>query len=531
MLTRETNIPQIVAIVRLTGKGTINLRKSVREYLGLGAGRTLGLSMRGEIRLSAGATGVRQVRLDEKNRVHLPEDALEKLQLIKGTLAALIERDGTLAVKRFDIEEVEGEEARWLDVETDGRVLRRIETNPTPEVLLPTLVERCRGLTLKYDVRAFLKGRTALEACLGRQVLGMNSTSDEFLRDSLICERLKSQHRDGSWDSSVTATARNLRELAQLGMDSQDDGIARGIAWLLARPGSRYDPGLWFASDELRREQERVINRRRQHTGKGPRERFKRSGAREVNLAKAGDPLIADPCGARIMWPSALALEALLMLDCEQTERVQMAMRTLTVNPHWCDNTYQHGLSDWKRTDPFSMEEISFFENMCIRQFHYGGVCGPGGTFERGAFEHFSRIGRSFAAKGEVYPLRMPCEVGEGCRIMMVRALSLASDIRLRRIVSVNLWQFAASLNFQHYDASNVPRRRFTDLDLFLLQLFAHNNHPVSRLVILRALRRIVDFQNKDGSWGPQPVRDATTHLIVSALLSLGESLPPGCAP
>ena len=448
---------------------------------------------------------------------------LEKLQLGKGTTVALIERGAALAVKKFDIEETDGQEARWIDVETDFMVTRRIETNPMPDVLLPKLVERCRDLKLKYDVRAFLKGGQTLEARLGRKILGMNYPSDESLKDSLISERLKKQHKNGSWDSSVTSTARNLRELTQLGMNQSDGRIGKGIVWLLARPQSRYVPGLWFATDELVREQAQIIKRRKRHTGKGPRERFKRATTREVNLVKAGDPLIADPCGPRIMWPSALVLEALLMLGCEKTERVQTALRTLTVNPNWCDNAYQHGLSDWKRTIPFSMEEIEFFDKICIRQFRYGGICNPTGTLERGAFDHFRRIGHYSTAQGEVYRLRMPCEVGEGCRIMMVKALSLASDTKLRRIVNVNLWGFTGSLNFQHYDVSDSPERRFSDWDLFLLHIFARNDHPASMLVILRALPWIIDYQNKDGSWGSEYAKDATTCVIVDVLQSLGE--------
>ena len=52
---------------------------------------------------------------------------------------------------------------------------------------------------MKHDVRAFPKKRQTLEAWLARKLIGMHSSSDESLRSSLIDERLKSQHNDGSW--------------------------------------------------------------------------------------------------------------------------------------------------------------------------------------------------------------------------------------------------------------------------------------------------------------------------------------------
>ena len=47
----------------------------------------------------------------------------------------------------------------------------------------------------------------------------------------------------------------------------------------------------------------------------------------------------------------------------------------------------------------------------------------------------------------------------------------------------------------------------------------------------MRALPWIVDAQNEHGTWREQGNADATTLAIVTALLSLGDIIPPGMVP
>jgi hypothetical protein len=122
-------------------------------------------------------------------------------------------------------------------------------------------------------------------------------------------------------------------------------------------------------------------------------------------------------------------------------------------------------------------------------------------------------------------------EAGEGCNIIMVRALSRIKNEKLKKILELYLWRYASLQNFKDGTFSLNPHRIFTDIQIAFLQIFSCYEHPVSKLVILRALPWIIKNQNKDGSWGTELVRDTTTFAVINALLSLGDDLPSGCFP
>jgi len=334
-------IPQITAVVKVTKNGKMHLRKSVRNYLGLIEKRNLFLGRGGEILISPEPETGEPIELDEKNRIHLPKEVLEKLQISQGIRVALVERGKALALKLYKVGEVEGKQARWLDMESQLRVKRQIETNPMPQPFLTRLSEEYRHLRLKHNIYPFLKNRGSMEALLLRQILDLPDSCDMALRQRLIEERLEKQAANGSWESSVTVTARFLKELGELGLGQEERAIKKGITWLLDRPQSKYNPGLWFATDDLVKEQEEVIARRNQYKGKGPRERFNRTKPQEIKLVKAGDALIDSPCGPRIIWTSALVLEALLFWKCEEKERASIcfreggSFRDQLLNPCW----------------------------------------------------------------------------------------------------------------------------------------------------------------------------------------------------
>ena len=241
---------------------------------------------------------------------------------------------------------------------------------------------------------------------------------------------------------------------------------------------------------------------------------------------KAGDSLIGWPCGPRITWTTALALEALLKLGYEENERVQAALRTLTMS-RWCDNAQQHGLSgtgEMRRKEPYSVEEIEKIEQDCIQQFRYGGISGTE-EIERADTAHIPfymrRIAHKSTPDGEVYPLRMP-DVGGGCPLIMTRALSQVKNEKLRILAEANLWKFAG---WQHSPDGSFPgkyaERYFKCPQTAFLSIFAGYDHPVAKTAILKMIPWIVENQNEDGSWGCGSAKDTSTLAVVRALRSV----------
>ncbi|MHC4203905.1 MAG: hypothetical protein ACYSTT_04595 [Planctomycetota bacterium] len=522
------NVPQLVSITSIKAEGELTLRKAVRQYLGLDGQQKLYLEIAHEIVLSAKVDRGIPIEIDSKNRICLSDEVLNILGIKRKTQVGLVERGNAVAIKSFKIVEEQADRARFIDIETDHNIVRKVETNPAVEQFIPLLVERYKNTKLKYDVCTFLKERKNLHAWLARRILGSTEQSDKKLRQSLIENRLNRQHENGSWENHVPVTARNLRELAGLGLTRKDNRILKAIDWLINRPQSKYNPGIWFATNELIREQAQVIKRRKQHKGKGSRERFNQRKAKEANLVCAGEPLALDPCGARISWPTALVMEALLKLDCENLKRVQTALQTLMINPNWCDNSYQHGLSEWKRTKPPPMEAIETFRKYSKLVFKYGGLCDLK-ELSRADMCHqpfyMRRVAQFSSRNGREYPLKMP-DADMGCRIMMIRALSKVKNRTLKKILEIYLWNYAGLQNNEDGSFNTNPERTFTDLQLVLLQLFSKYEHPVAKLVILRALPWIINNQNKDGSWGKEHYKDVATLAVVNSCVSLGDYLP-----
>jgi len=518
-------IPQVIAIVSVSTDGRMNLKKAVREHLGIKEPKKLFLDMSDEIILSTDEKKGEEIELIKGNRIHIPEQALRRLGMTTKSLVGLVERKNAVAIKKVKIVGREAERARIFDLETTHMLTRVAETNPMPQKVLPKLRERYKDFKLRYYVKDLLRNRRTVEAWKARKILGISEPSDEELRKKLIEDRLKMQREDGSWEGRVTITARNLRELADLGMTGDDAEIQKGARWLVNRPQSPYNPGMFFATDELIKEQKEVIEQRRKHRS-GARERFNKRRALEVNLVRAGDSLIGWPCGPRITWTTALALEALLKLGYEENERVQSALRMLTMS-RWCDNAQQHGLSgtgEMRRKEPYTQEEIEKIEEDCIQQFKY---CGISGTEEiKGADMahipfYIRRTAHVSTPDGDEYPLRMP-DVGGGCPLIMTRALSQVKNEKLRRLAQTNLWKFAG---WQHSPDGSFPgkyaQRYFKYPQAAFLSIFAAYDHPVAKVAILKMIPWIVENQNEDGSWGHESTKDTSTLAVASALKSV----------
>ena len=515
MHDRSEGISQLVAVVTLSQDGKCNLVKAARQHVGIQSGQCVYLQVGDELLLNV-HSGI-EVPASVRWRLTLPADVLERLGASGVTKIALVQRPRALALKRIDVTESPGAHACLIDLETPDAITRRVETHPLPDQLIPQLQARFSTLQFDHDVLAFLSGRQTFEAWKSRRLVGCPDRGDDALRQRLIDRRLQGQAEDGSWDNHVMVTARRLRELAALGLTQEDKSVQRAAAWLLDRPQSPYNPGMFFAADALVEEQVNLIGRKKQGV-KGLRFRVLKTS--EKKQVMAGDDMIRAPCGPRIMWPNALVLEALLGLGYECHERVQSALRFMTSHD-WCECGYQHGSSSWRQSAPLTEEQLDAFEAACIRQYRFGGVYDLAALLA----DDWPRIAADRLAHVTRYVLRMPDHI-QGCEFITTRALSEVRDARISRFARAHLWRFAG---IQRPDGTFPDERHGTGFDQFgILEAFARYDHPASKVVIMRALPWIVDAQNGDGSWGTKKTKDVSTWAVLSALISLDDLVPAG---
>ncbi len=511
-------IPQVISVVPVSREGKFNLKKNVRSYLGASNGK-LYINAGKEILITTEKSGI-QAEI-QGNRLCLPEEVLTKLELEKGSLLTMIQRRNAIALKKMETEEREGDRAQVMDFETSHKVTRVAQTNPVPEKLLAGLKDQYGDIKLKYDVRSFLQKRRTLEAWKARRLIGAVESSDEQLRGELIQQRLDAQNEDGSWDGQVVLTARNLRELSELGAQTNGE-VRRGIAWLLQRAQSQANPGMFFLTDELVTKQAEIIEERRiarAEKRRGSNARFRERRRSEMKLLIPGDDTFHDPCGPRIMWPNAFALEALISLGYEENERVQTALSTLA-HGHWCECGYQHGLSDWRRTEQVTMDEIAGTEKRYMKQFRYGGMSGIEDLHKLES----PRISRSSENGVDVFHIGMPTHQ-QPCELITVRAMSQVRNEKMRRLSEAHLWRFAAR---QHSpDGKFIGGYKHVG-EYFFLQLFAGYDHLASKIAIMRSMPWILDSQNEDGSWGEEKLRDVFSLATLCALVSVSDYLPSG---
>ena len=517
----SNGIPQVLSIVPVSRDGKASLKKEVKSYLGAGS-KDFYLDTQKEVLLTAQGSGTGESAELKGYRLCLPEGIVAKLGLNENSWLTMIQRKEAVALKKMEIEEKNSERAQVVDFETAHKVMRVVYTNPMPEELLEKLKEQYRDAELKYDVKNFLHGQRTLAAWKSRKLTGMVEPYDEQLRKELIQERLDKQRDDGSWEGQVVLTARYLKELHKLEVQSDAAAIQKAVNWVLQRPQSPYNPGMFFLTEELVAKQISVIEQRQQ-TKRGTRPRFRELKALEKKIIKAGDDMILNPCGPRIMWPNALVLEALLDLGYEDNDRVQTALNTMMTRD-WCECGYQHGFSDHRKPAPFTTDEIEKMERDCVDQYRYGGVSTPiqvGGDMPR--------ISHSSEKDMDIFSLGMPIHI-QGCGAITTRAMSQVKNEKMRRFAEAHLWRFAG--NQHSSNGESAPEKYGTGFPQSgILQLFASYDHPVSKAVIMRAIPWIVDSQNEDGSWGEEQSKDASTFAVLNALVSLGDCLPFGLIP
>ena len=138
-------IPQIVAIAPVSRDGKVNLKKVVRQHLDLDRGQALWLDTEDEVLLTTDASRGKDIPFVGSSRVQLPEGVLVRLGLGTGSLAGLVQRPSAVAVKAVEIVEAAADRARLVDVESAGRIVRRVETTPLPDDLLPRLANEQQG--------------------------------------------------------------------------------------------------------------------------------------------------------------------------------------------------------------------------------------------------------------------------------------------------------------------------------------------------------------------------------------------------
>lgn len=520
---RHDGFPQVVAIASLHSEGKLSFVKRVRQEVA-DDGDTLYVQVGDEVLVTVQPIEGAVPAEYTGRYLLLPQAAYAALGVDAGDRVAIVQRENGVALKGLTVEERPGEHAAAFDIETPLGITRIVQTNPAPDAIVPHLREQYRDMALQHEVTPYLRNRETLEAWKSRQILGEPGGDDGLLCEALIEERLSRQSDDGSWAGDVVATARHLRELAELGLTVDETAIRRGVDWLIARPESDANPGMWFGSDELVARQAQVLAQR--EAGQGGRYREIRTS--EQKRIMGGDDLIRAPCGPRIMWPNALVLRSLLQLGLEgdeRAQRVQRALHTMMLGHDWCECGYQHGLGSWRRSEPLSEEELKAFEEECVCQFRYGGFRSPDALLEADLAHrsHQLRIGQRKTSHGEAYPLRMPNHI-QGCEFITTYALSDVRDERARRYAEAHLWRFAG---IQRADGT-FPRERhgtgFTPVGI--LGLFARYDHPAATIVLMRALPWIVETQNEDGSWGEDERVEAATLTVLQALHRLGEHLP-----
>ena len=513
-----STIPQVLGYTSISPEGKFKLKKTVLNYFGFNKVQILYLDTKNELLLTTNRLG-EKLSVLPNNWLILPVFAREKLQFKNRTNICFIQRQNGVAIKRFEIAVKERKRPRIVDIETTFFVTRQIETFSETHELINELKNDRAKYNLKYAATSFWKGKKSFSSWKIRQFLNIAEPTDEELLRELIQERLAKQSSNGSWDELATSTAKNLYELAQLGMSSNYPQIQTAIKWLLKRSESPDNPGMFFLTDELVVEQQEVMKRRKDQT-EGPKDRFRKRPRSELKLITAVDDLYDNPCGQRIMWPNAIVLEALLEYGYEFNERVQTIIDTLTYGG-WCECGYQHGPTGGRRTEPLSMKEIENFEKQVLSEFKHGGIHNFKLLMMQPTWSHLLRL--SHKKKGEIveYSLRMPTHT-QGCELITTGALSKVTNEKLWRLAESHLLRFVVKL----YNAFNDPDAmneliKYSLSPFSFLKTFSKYETKASQIGILLSLPWIINNQNEDGTWGNNSTKESATLAVVSALKNI----------
>jgi hypothetical protein len=161
------DVPQVIAIVQPTRAFKIPLKKIVRGHLQADS-KPLYLEVGNEVLLTTTPSPIAIPVQRSGSRIALPDTVVAELGLEQDTLVAFLERAHAVALKRLDIAEQAGDQAKAVDIETAYRVTRTVYTCPLPDVRLPRLRDQHSELVLHHSVRHFLEGTKTLSAWQAR---------------------------------------------------------------------------------------------------------------------------------------------------------------------------------------------------------------------------------------------------------------------------------------------------------------------------------------------------------------------------
>jgi len=513
-----STLPQILGFTTISLEGKFKLKKSVLNYFGFNNLQVLYLDTKNELLLTTNKMGERLSVLPN-NWLVLPGNARENLQLTGKTNICFIQRQNGVAIKRYKMTVKKSKRPRIVDIESSYLVTRRVETFGDAAELLNELVNSQVNYKLKFDNAEYWKGKKSLSAWKARQLLDMEEETDEELLRTLIQEILSKQLDDGSWDELATTTAKNLKELAQLGMNSYYPQIQKAIKWLLERPQSPHNPGMFFLTDELVVEQQEIIKRRKEQVV-GPKERFRKRPRSELKIVNVVDELYDNACGPRIMWPNAIVLETLLEFGYEFNDRVQTIIDTLSFGG-WCECAYQHGPRRRKRTEPLTMKEIEKFEEQTLFEFKHGGIHNFKLLIMQPTWSHLMRLSHKKEGDKIEYSLRMPTHT-QGCEVITTGALSKVTNEKLWRLAESHLWRFVVVLYNAYNNSYGMDELIKNSLSPYtFLKVFSKYKTKAAQLGILLSLPWIIENQNEDGTWGDQSSKESASLAVLHALKNI----------
>ncbi len=510
-------IPQVIYITKLGKNDRIPLSNEVKKHIGGIANVRCGL-MNGEVIISKQEMPESiAVEVTEK-RLTLPETLSAYLQLKEETEIAIIQRENGAAIKRYRFAEKTGSWATIEDIESEAELVRTMITNPKPEQTINELSEKYRCFRFRHDPLQYLSNNDSIYGLICRRIIGMEREQDSSLREQIYKEIIKSQEPDGSWQSDVILTSRNLREIAEMGITEKRKEIATAAEWLLLRKESPYNPGMFFLSDDLVSEQIRIIEAGRNGIGKRFRERKKS----EIKIVGRGLDTAHDICGPRIMWPNAIILRSLIEHGYEENDRVSRAFKSL-LKVHWCECAYQHGVSNCKERGACTAEKIAEISDSMVTEYVYSGLQNPNEVSQmdltKKAGERLLRISAAKRGETDIFSLDMPFHQSP-CELITVWSLSKTKNALVKAFIEPHVWKFAARQSMNgHFDYKHVGK-------FFYIDLFALFEMTVAKAAIMRSIPWIIEAQNPDGSWGEGDNVGASTLAVVRAVDSIKAFLP-----
>lgn len=510
---KET-IPQIIDYKTLHRTGKVSVKK-VMDFLNVSKTDSITLSTDDEILISSKSDGIRLPILP-RYKVQIPKYVLQKLGISGKATICFIQRSNAVAIKRFDINKVESDYPRIIDIETSYAVTRQVETFGDPVNIYEKLKTEKTLLNIKINPNDYWKDKNTFNGWKARQIFDIENVNDKELQLELIQQRLSSQSENGSWENKLPLTAKVLIELKELGMTIDHPQVKKAISWLLEQPQSPHNPGMFLLSEDLVQKQIEIVDQRLKQTS-GQRPRFRKRVKSEIKQISEADELYYNPCGSRIMWVNGIVMEALLLYDYESHKRLQSALDTLAFG-NWCECHYQHGKSAWKRKQSPSLAEIEDYYNQTLIEFKQGGIVDidllssiPSQTF-------MLRLEEKILKKHTEYLLRMPMPQ-QGCEYITVNALSQVTNDRINRLVEAHLWRFAALLyNALQQPIMSIEGAKYSLTIYLQLRVLAKYDSLPAKLGILFALPWVINNQNRDGTWGTDDYRESATLAVIEAL-------------